>query len=229
MTVTTLTSYGVTMLHEWIQVWFGWVEHWGYAGIFLLMALESSIVPVPSEIVMAPAAFWAVQGKFTLTGVILCGTVGSLAGSAINYFAFRWLGIHVLRRYGKFVLLPPKKLEFAEHWVQSYGTAGVFFSRLLPVVRHLVSMPAGAFKMPIVPFFTATTLGAGLWCTVLSFFGAQVLGDSPDLLQSPEAMARAVKAKLIWFVLGVIGFAVLYGLVVYLQKQKVKLSPQKSS
>src|SRR3954468_4182764 len=97
------------MLHELIKVWFGWVEAWGYAGVFLLMALESSIVPVPSEIIMPPAAFWAAQGRMSFVGVILAGTFGSLFGSLVSYFVAQWAGRPLLRRYGKYVLMPEAK------------------------------------------------------------------------------------------------------------------------
>src|SRR5438067_8978825 len=119
------------MLHELLRTWFGWVEAWGYWGVFLLMAMESSIIPVPSEVVMPPAAFWAAQGKMTFAGVILAGTLGSYAGSAVSYWASLWLGLPILKRYGKYVLLPPKKLELAERWIQEYGATGVFTARLL--------------------------------------------------------------------------------------------------
>lgn len=201
------------MLHELIRTWFGWVESWGYLGVFVLMAMESSIVPVPSEVVMPPAAFWAAQGRMSLAGVILAGTAGGLFGSAINYWAARVLGQPILMKYGKFVLMPPDKLRMAEGWVQRYGAPGVFSARLLPVVRHLISIPAGALKMPFGRFSLATVLGAGIWAGVLSWFGQEVLGSRPELLQSPEAMIQVMKDKLHWFVLAVLLLAALYGWV----------------
>lgn len=207
------------MLHELIKMWFHWVEQWGYAGVFLLMAMESSIFPVPSEVVMPPAAFWAAQGKMNFWGVVLAGTVGSWFGSAVTYWVAQWVGLPMLRRWGKYLLMPPKKLDLAEAWVRQYGVPGVFVARLLPVVRHLISIPAGVFRMPFWTFSWVTTVGAGLWCLVLAWFGQRVIGEHPEMLHSPEEMIHAIKAKLIWFVVGVLVLAGLY-LVVVLAKRR---------
>src|SRR5689334_7476170 len=131
------------MFHELLRTWFQWVEMWGYAGVFILMAMESSIIPVPSEVVLPPAAFWAAQGRMSLAGVILAGTAGSYFGSVLSYWAARWVGQQVLERYGKYFLMPPEKLRMAERWVNQFGFLGIFAARLFPVVRHLISMPAG--------------------------------------------------------------------------------------
>lgn len=207
------------MLHELIKIWFGWVEAWGYAGVFILMALESTIVPVPSEIVMPPAAFWAAQGRMTMTGVILAGTVGSLVGSVLNYWISQWVGLPLLRRYGKYFGVGPAKLEMASRWVTEFGVVGIFVARLLPVVRHLISIPAGILKMSFWPFAIATTVGAGIWCTILAWLGREVIGGHPELLQSPEAMVAVIKAKLIWFVASVLGITALYAVVVLYKRR----------
>src|SRR5689334_2694981 len=151
------------MFHELLRTWFQWVEMWGYWGVFVLMAMESSIIPVPSEVVMPPAAYWAAQGRMSFAGVVLAGTLGSYVGSVISYWGARWLGVPFLKRYGKYFLLSPDKLDMAGRWVNQYGTAGIFVARLLPVVRHLISMPAGVFKMPFGRFSLVTILGAGIW------------------------------------------------------------------
>jgi membrane protein DedA with SNARE-associated domain len=208
------------MLHALIKTWFHWVEAWGYLGVFLLMALESSIVPVPSEVVMPPAAFWAAQGRMSLAGVILAGTAGSWAGSAISYWVSRWVGLPVLERFGKYVLIGPDKIALGEQWVQRYGAPGIFAARLLPVVRHLISIPAGILKMPFGRFSLLTTAGAGLWCGVLSWFGQQVLGDQPQLLDSPEQMVAVIKGKLGWFVAAVLAFAALYAVMMFIRDRK---------
>ncbi len=187
-------------MHELLKVWFHWVDAWGYAGVFILMALESSIVPVPSEIVVPPAAFWAAQGRMSFGMVVVMATLGSYVGSVANYFFFKWVGLPVAKKYGKLVLISPEKLDTAERWVRSYGAPGVFLARLLPVIRHLISIPAGVLEMPFRAFSIATVAGAGLWCFILAWFGQEVLGARPDLLDSPEAMMAAMKAKLIYFV-----------------------------
>jgi membrane protein DedA with SNARE-associated domain len=206
-------------MHHLLQVWFSWVEHWGYLGVFLLMALESSIVPVPSEIVMPPAAYFAAQGQLDMAGVIAAGTFGSYFGSTVSYWVSKWLGLPVIRRFGKYVLLKPAKIDAATAWVQRFGAGGIFFARLLPVVRHLVSIPAGILSMPFGRFSLATLVGAGMWCTILSFYGAQVI--TPELIHAndPEAVIRAVKAKLGLIVIGIVGLALAYVLMMFLRNR----------
>ncbi|MBI2787767.1 MAG: DedA family protein [Elusimicrobia bacterium] len=205
--------------HALLKIWFHFVETWGYLGVFLLMALESSIVPIPSEIVMPPAAYWAAQGRMSFWGVVLAGTAGSWFGSIVSYAVSRAVGEPVVRRYGRYVFLPPDKLAVMERWVAEYGVSGIFFARLLPVVRHLVSIPAGVLKMAVGPFSAATTVGAFLWCTVLSWFGMKVIGDSPQLLESPAELAHALKAKMHLVVVAVVLFAAAYAAMVWLKKR----------
>lgn len=197
-------------MHHLLQIWFSWVEQWGYLGVFLLMALESSIVPVPSEIVMPPAAYFAAQGRMSMAGVIIAGTLGSYFGSAVSYAVSKWLGLPVVRRFGKYVFLKPAKIDAATAWVQRFGAGGIFFARLLPVIRHLVSIPAGILSMPFARFSLATVTGAGLWCTILSLYGAQVI--TPELIHAndPEALVKAVKAKLGLIVAGIVVLALAY-------------------
>jgi len=209
------------MLHELVKTWFVWVEQWGVWGVFILMAMESSVFPVPSEIVMAPAAFWAAQGKMSFVGVILAGTAGSLIGALITYYMAQFLGRPFLSRYGKYVFMPSEKIALAEAWARDRGLPGVFFARLLPVIRHFISIPAGILKMNVVSFSLVTTLGAGLWCSVLAWFGKEVIGDHPELLQSPEDLSHVMKAKLIWFVGAIV---VLMGMYIYVNR-----TPRKSS
>ena len=162
------------MLHGLLQVWFGWVRDGGYLGIIALMAMESSIFPVPSEIVIPPAAFWAAQGKMSYSGVVLAGTFGSWLGSAITYWVSRWIGRAVILRWGRLVFIKPDGLSRAEVFVQRYGVGGVFFARLLPVLRHLISIPAGIARMSFGIFSLVTVLGAFFWCSALAWFGAKI-------------------------------------------------------
>lgn len=207
------------MLHGLLTTWFHWVEAWGYWGVFILMALESSVFPIPSEIVMPPAAFWAAQGRMDFTAVVLVGTAGSYVGAMAMYAVSRYLGIPFLRRYGKYFFLPEPKLAAAEVWVRDFGPVGVFFARLLPVVRHLIGIPAGVGRMPILPYSIATIVGAFSWCAVLAWFGRKVIGDSPELLQSPEQLVAVMKAKLAWIVGGILVFAILYGVMIFMKKR----------
>lgn len=216
------------MLHDWLVTWFQWVEQWGYVGVFVLMAMESSILPVPSEIVMPPAAFWAAQGRMDFWGVILAGTAGSYFGSMVMYYSSRHLGLpvvhHLSKRYGKYFFINEEKLQIGEAWVRSHGVVGIFVARLLPVVRHLIGIPAGVFRMAVIPYSAATIVGAGIWCFVLAWFGREVIGNSPELLQSPEQLIAVMKAKVIWIVAGVLVFAVLYAAMVMLRKRSLDAS-----
>jgi len=204
------------MLHSLLQVWFGWVRDWGYPGVVLLMAMESSILPVPSEVVIPPAAFWAAQGRMSTAGVILAGTFGSWLGSAISYWVSRWIGRALILRWGKLVFIQPDSLARAEVFVQRYGVGGIFFARLLPVLRHLISIPAGITRMPFGVFSLVTALGSGIWCVVLAWFGNKITASHPDLMNDPEALVRMVKEQGHWIVLAVLALCVLYFVVIRL-------------
>lgn len=208
------------MLHDLIRTWFNWVHDFGYAGVVLLMAAESSILPVPSEVVIPPAAFWASQGRMSLVGVVVAGTIGSLIGAMVMYYVSRRFGRPFLLKHGKWFFVSPEKLERAERFLARYETGGVFFARLLPVVRHLIGIPAGIVRMRVVPYAIATTIGSALWCSVLAWFGQEVLGSEPKLLDDPEAMIRALKAKSLPILGGVVALLGLYILVVRLTDKK---------
>ena len=125
------------MLHSLFVTWFQLSRRWGYLGVFLLMAVESTVFPIPSEVVVPPAAYWAAQGEMSFWGIVLASTLGSYAGSSLSYFAASWIGRPLILRYGKYVLVPEKKWLLAERWIQHYSAGGIFYARLLPVVRHL--------------------------------------------------------------------------------------------
>lgn len=153
----------------------------GYPGLFLLMAMESSIVPIPSELVMPPAGYLAQQGQMHMGLAILCGTIGSLAGAYANYFASRYLGRPLLYRYGKYVLVSPEKLARMECFFQRHGEISTFIGRLLPVIRHLISIPAGLAGMNHLRFSLYTLAGAGIWCTILTGIG-YAIGQNQALI-----------------------------------------------
>jgi membrane protein DedA with SNARE-associated domain len=206
-------------MHQLIATWFGWVRDWHYLGVFLLMALESSIVPVPSELVIPPAAYWAAQGQMSLPGVVLAGTAGSYVGAMVMYFASRLLGRPLVLAWGKYVFIPPDKLERAERFLARYETGGVFFARLLPVVRHLIGIPAGIVRMAPGPYSLMTIVGSAVWCTVLAVFGQQVLGAEPKLIEDPDALIHALKHKSLTVVAGVVVLAVLYFAVIRMTRK----------
>jgi len=150
-------------------------EKSGYLGIFFLMALESTLVPIPSEVIIPPAAYLAYKGKLSLSGIILSGTLGSLAGSLANYFIALKIGrpaiLYFIKKYGKIFLLTEKAFYKIERFWDNHGHISVFIGRLLPGFRHVISIPAGFAKMNIYLFSFFTTLGAGIWCIFLAFCG----------------------------------------------------------
>lgn len=165
-------------LVNWLLVTIGTL---GYPGIFLLMAMESSVIPVPSELVMPPAGYLAQQGQMNMFVVILCGTVGSLVGAYANYFAAHYLGRPLLLKYGKYVWITEEKFAKVERFFKDHGEVSTFIGRLLPVVRHLISLPAGLAGMNHWKFSLYTLLGAGIWVTVLTYIG-YFIGANQELI-----------------------------------------------
>ena len=212
-------------MHALIVLWFNWVHQWGYPGIVLLMAMESSIFPVPSEVVIPPAAFLIAQGKMSFWGVVLAGTVGSYLGSAITYGISRWLGRAVVVRWGKYFLVSEQKLEMAEHWMHRYEAGGIFFARLLPVIRHLISIPAGIVRMNFGVFSLMTVIGSFLWCVVLAWLGAEAQRVQPNLINDPQGLILFIKNQSHLIVLGIAALAALYFLVLKLTAKPEKPAP----
>lgn len=212
------------MMHHLLVVWVGWVENWGYWGIILLMAMESSIVPVPSEVVIPPAAFLAAQGRLDFWGVIAAGTLGSYLGSALSYAVALGLGRPLVHRYGRYFFLGEDKLARAEIWLARYHAGGIFFARLLPVIRHLISIPAGIIRMNFTVFSAMTVLGSAIWCTVLAFLGDRAFRAQPDLLQSPEKLEHFIKHDSLAIVACVAVLALLYFVMLLLSSRRVKVS-----
>ena len=209
-------------LHDWLHglfsIWMQWVEQWGYWGVGLLMAMESSIIPVPSEVVVPPAAILATQAESNMSfwGVVLAGTLGSWAGSAIMYALSLWVGRPFVLRYGKWFFMPAHKVEVAERFMQRYSVPGIFFSRFLPVVRHLISIPAGMARVNFFSFSVVTILGSALWCAVLAWFGDKVGRDHPGILNSPDELINAVRDETGLIIGGVLLLAALYALMRFL-------------
>jgi len=203
-------------MHHLLQVWFEWVLNGGYLGVIVLMAMASSPLPVPAEVVIPPAAFLAAQGRFSLAGVIVAGTFGAYLGATLVYWISQWIGRPLVLRFGRYVLLTPKKLEDAEHWLAEYEAGGVFFARILPVVRHLISIPAGIVRMNFVTFSATTLLGSAISCGLLAYLGHRAYQLEPQLLTDPDAMVHFVKSQSRWVLLLVFAFAVLYFLALRL-------------
>ncbi len=149
----------------------------GYAGIVLFMGIESTVIPVPSEVIMIPAGYLVAQGKMDMTLVILSGTVGSVLGALINYFGALWIGRPVLERYGRYFFVKPQNLQKMDIFFVRHGAISTFIGRLVPGARHLISIPAGLSRMNLTVFGFYTALGAGIWCAVLAFLGYYIGGN----------------------------------------------------
>ncbi len=177
----------------------------GYWGVFILMTLESSFLPFPSELAIPPAAWLASQGQMDLIPIIIVGTLGSVVGAIINYYLALWLGRPLVyklmeTRLAKLLRLKKRDLEKAEEMFLKNSRQATFIGRLIPVVRQLISIPAGFTKMPFGPFILLTAIGSLLWVTVLAILG-YVLGSNQALLLKyyQEIQFIFLAAGTIWF------------------------------
>ena len=194
---------------------------WGYAFIFAFMAIESSFIPFPSEIVMIPAGFIAARGELSLRSptpdlvlAVAVGLAGSLAGAYFNYVLSAKLGEPFLRRYGKWFFVKEAALDRAFEVFNRYGAPTTFVCRLVPVIRQLISIPAGLAKMPLGEFTLFTGLGAGIWTAILAVMGF-VLGRTAGDITYVELVHRGkamVDANLVWVLLGAAILAIGYWL-----------------
>jgi membrane protein DedA with SNARE-associated domain len=135
------------------------------------MAIESSVLPLPSELVMPPAGYLAARGQMNAVLAVAAGTVGSVLGALVNYGLALYVGEPLLRKYGKYVLISSRSLDKTEAYFRRHGEISTLIGRLLPVVRHLISIPAGVSRMRLSKFVGFTALGAGIWCAILTYLG----------------------------------------------------------
>jgi membrane protein DedA with SNARE-associated domain len=152
------------------------VDKAGMGGIFVLMLLESACIPIPSEATMLFAGFNVAEGRFSLFWVVMVGTLANLVGSWIAYAIGYYGRIDILEKHGAKLHIKPKHLQWADDWFERYGDATVFFSRMLPIIRTFISLPAGVAKMPFWRFTVLTFVGCLPWVFMLTFIGQQV-GD----------------------------------------------------
>ena len=150
------------------------VSNLGYPGLFVLILLESTLVPIPSELVMPFAGFLAQRGEFSLPVILVINSVAALIGSGLCYWLGAAGGKPLLVKYGKFIQVRPKDIEKTESYFARHGKATVLIGRFLPVVRHIISIPAGIARMPLGAFFTQTFIGSTIWGTVLIFIGYEL-------------------------------------------------------
>ena len=171
------------LIHHLLDWYQSALDSGGYPLVALLMAIESTAVPVPSELVIPFAAQRAhATGHMSLVGIVIAATAGSWVGATIMYWASRWAGRPLTVRYGRYFFVPEEKLLAAERWAARFGSFGVFVSRLLPVVRHLIGVPMGVVKMDFRLYSLFTLVGSGIWCAVLAWVGV-VAGNDEKLLQ----------------------------------------------
>jgi membrane protein DedA with SNARE-associated domain len=181
----------------------------GYPGIVILMAIESSVLPLPSELVMPPAGYLAAQGKMNAVTAVLCGALGSVLGALVNYGLAVFVGEPVLRKYGKYVLVSERSLDRTEKFFRRHGEISTFVGRLLPVIRHLISIPAGMSRMKLGRFVAFTAVGAGIWCAILTYLGWLIgrHGEQVDRVIGPyvhQVFTRYILPALIVLVIGYI-------------------------
>jgi membrane protein DedA with SNARE-associated domain len=201
------------MFHQIVTWIVDTVSLWGYPGIVVLMFLESSFFPFPSEIVIPPAGYLASQGEMSLTLVIAAGIAGSILGACFNYWlAVRW-GRPLFERYGRFVLLSPATLERSEEFFARHGHISTFIGRLLPGIRQYISLPAGLSRMNLAVFIIFTTLGAGIWVVILALTG-YLIGNNQDLITT--------YLQQITIAVGGLCFLLIVGYILYRKKRKIR-------
>ena len=196
-------------MHEIVEFVVNIAREFGYLGIFVMMFLESTFFPFPSEVAMIPAGILAAKSEMSLTLAILVGTAGSLLGALFNYFLARKYGRAGVLKFGKYFFFNEEKLQKMEKFFVSHGSFSTFFARLIPGVRQLVSLPAGLSRMNLGKFSLYTTLGAGLWVTVLALLG-YVIGEN-------EAMVKEYLHQIVLGTLLLIVFASI--IYVYVNKR----------
>jgi membrane protein DedA with SNARE-associated domain len=192
------------------------IQYFGYGGIVFLMAVESSFLPLPSEVIIPPAALLALKGEMNIFLIIIAGTVGSVIGAIVNYALSYYLGRAIVfgvadSKFGKLILLNSKKIEKAENFFLRYGNVSTFIGRLLPVVRHLISIPAGFSKMNFKKFVLFTALGAFIWVLALAALG-YYLGKYAEVIVK---FYKEISYLLIILL-------IIYGMYRWLKKKKVK-------
>ncbi len=169
------------MLHEYAQFLVDLIAGWGYIGIFIMMAIESSFIPFPSEIVLIPAGYLASQGEMSFLMILFAALAGSLVGALVNYFLAFTLGRTFLLKYGKYFFIKENTLLKMEQFFEKHGHISTFSGRLIPGVRQLISIPAGLGRMSLRDFIFYSAIGAGIWAFILIILG-YTLGENQELL-----------------------------------------------
>jgi len=194
-----------------------------YPAIFLLMLLESTVVPVPSELVVSPAAYHAAGGHLNVWLVILFATIGADVGATINYVAGYYLGRPIIYKFansrlGHLCLLNQEKVEKSEKYFYDHGVAATLTGRLIPGIRHLISIPAGLSKMPYLKFLLYTTIGAGVWHSILAGLGWYLHSFVPENELNDRLMEYGDYIK--WTIIGLVVLAIAYFIIRHYWKKR---------
>ena len=180
------------------------IESMGYAGIFLLMGIESACIPLPSEIIMPFSGYLAFKGRFDLTWVAVAGALGCNFGSVFAYYLGSWGGRPLVEKYGRYVLITRHDLDLADRFFTRYGDWAVFIARLLPVVRTFIALPAGIARMNVLRFHIFTFLGSLPWCWALAYAGLKLGENWPTLRhyfrEFDAAIGVIIVLGLVWFI-----------------------------
>ena len=171
------------MLHELAQTLVDLIFDWGYLGIFIMMTIESSFIPFPSEIVLIPAGYLASQGEMSISMIMISALGGSMVGAFINYYLALTLGRKILIKYGKYFFIKVETLERMEEFFAKHGHISTFTGRLIPGIRQLISVPAGLARMNLAQFSFFTALGAGIWALILTLLG-YFIGENQTLIDT---------------------------------------------
>jgi membrane protein DedA with SNARE-associated domain len=174
----------------------------GYPGLFMLMTMESMVLPVPSEAVMPFAGFLIVDGQFTWAWVIISSTLGSIFGSLVSYYIGYYGGKPFITRFGKYLLLNKHHLEVSEKFFEKRGELTIFVARFIPIVRHMISIPAGFGKMNLFKFSAYTIIGAAIWNSFLTFVGFKLKSNWTKFMEYSHIIDLVF--------LGIIAIAALY-------------------
>jgi len=200
-------------MHEIVDFIVNIAREFGYWGIFIMMFLESTLFPFPSEVAMIPAGYLAAKGEMNLCFAIFVGTAGSLLGAMFNYFLAKKYGRKGILKFGKYFFFTEEKLQMVEEYFRKHGSFSTFVSRLIPGIRQLISLPAGLAKMHLGKFSFYTVAGAGIWVAVLAFLG-YFIGEN-------EALIKEYLRQIIIGTLALIALATL--VYVYVNKRAKKI------
>jgi membrane protein DedA with SNARE-associated domain len=206
---------------HWLETFIHWlvavVEHLGVWGIFIMTFLESTFMPIPSEITMIPAGYLVQQGKMDLVSVLLASIVGTIGGAYFNYWIARRYGRGLFLRYGKYFMMTPEKLVKLESFFEKHGAISTFIGRLIPGIRHYISFPAGLAKMDLKKFIIYTGLGGAIWMSVLLALGYHI-GENKELMTVYMPMIKG----------GMLAFILLFG-TFYIVRHNRRAKKQRSS